>query len=122
MELAGIVVHQSKKLFTWHGLGVHDRRHNIDTHLLIGHLKRFPDRSFAAARWADNDDAHSLLGRLVELLDLADLRVDVLKLELGNRRIDRLCERLVLDVGGVDAGEHVSLQGFVLDRVVVGQL
>ena len=115
------MVHQSEKLLAWHRFRIHDRCHDIDAHLFIGHLESLPDGCLTAATRADDHYTHPLLGRFVELLNFANLRIDMLKLQFGDGGVNSLCERLVLDVSRVYSGEHVSLQSLILNRVIVGQ-
>ena len=95
---------------------------NILVHLLIGELEDSPDGGLAAARGADNNAAHALSGRLVELKDFLDLRLDILELKLLKGLLDGHCELLIGNVLGLDAGEHVTLEGFIFPGVRISQL
>ena len=64
--------------------GIHHVRRYLLAELEQGGLEHLPDRRLAAARRADDDDAHPLLRRLVELQDLLHLQREHLELLGGH--------------------------------------
>ena len=87
---------------------------DILTHLLVGKFEYPPYCGLAASRWSHNDDTHPLSGGLVELEDLLDLGLNVLKFQLFKSLLDGNRELLISDILGLDAREHVLLESFVL--------
>ena len=78
-ELCGVAC-----LLARHRLRIHHVRRYLLAELEQGGLEHLPDRRLAAARRADDDDAHSLLRRLVELQDLLHLQRQHLELLGGH--------------------------------------
>ena len=96
--------------------------HNTLVHLLECELQNFPDGGLSASRWANKNDSHSLPGGLVELQNLLDLFLNILKLELLKCLFDSRLQRLIRDILRSDSWKHVSLKIFVLFGVRVSQL
>ena len=66
--------------------------------LLVGLLEHFPDGALATPTGAYDYDAHTLLGRFMELQHLCDLLLLKLKLALLNTFFDCLCELFIKDI------------------------
>ena len=109
--LARVHVHVAEQLLARHALRVHHVRGDLLPELGERRTQHVPDRRLAASGGADDDDAHPLHRRLVELEDLAHLEREDLELLVGEYGVDGRLEVVVVDVGDVGAGEDVGDDG-----------
>jgi len=98
VEFASVVIHLTKKLLSWHRLGVHYVGNDLAAHLFVSLLKSLPDGSFATSRRTHNNDSHSLLGCFLELKYLLNLLFYWLQFVLSNRLVYGCGQLFVCDV------------------------
>jgi hypothetical protein len=94
---------------------------NTLAHFFKSQFENFPYGSLSTSRWPNKDDSHSLPCGFIELKNLLNLLLDVLKFKLFEGFFNSFMQLFICNIFRFDAWEHISLKVFVFLRIRVGK-